>query len=61
MTLDNAIKKSGIGKSLGLPEWPEAGKADASAEPCVLFAIADGLGITPEELIAAMRKEAKSA
>ncbi len=37
MTLDNAIKKSGISKSLGLPEWPEAGKADASAEPCVLF------------------------
>ncbi len=38
MTLDNAIKKKAESANpLGLPGWPEAGKAIASAEPCVLF------------------------
>ena len=59
MTLDNAIKKSGISKSAWF-----AGMAGSGGKPTRLpslasfFAIADGLGITPEELIAAMRKEA---
>ena len=59
MTLDNAIKKSGISKSAWF-----AGMAGSGGKPSRLpslasfFAIADGLGITPEELIAAMRKEA---
>lgn len=58
MTLDNAIKKSGISKSAWF-----AGMAGSGGKPTRLpslasfFAIADGLGITPEELIAAMRKE----
>lgn len=60
MTLDNAIKKSGISKSAWF-----AGMAGSGGKPTRLpslasfFAIADGLGITPEELIAAMRKEAE--
>ena len=60
MTLDNAIKKSGISKSAWF-----AGMAGSGGKPSRLpslasfFAIADGLGITPEELIAAMRKEAE--
>ena len=59
MTLDNAIKKSGISKSAWF-----AGMAGSGGKPTRLpslasfFAIADGLGITPEELIAAMRTEA---
>ena len=58
--LDNAIKKSGISKSAWF-----AGMAGSGGKPTRLpslasfFAIADGLGITPEELIAAMRKEAE--
>lgn len=60
MTLDNAIKKSGISKSAWF-----AGMAGSGGKPTRLpslasfFAIADGLGITPEELIVAMRKEAE--
>ena len=58
MTLDNAIKKSGISKSAWF-----AGMAGSGGKPTRLpslasfFAIADGLGITPEELIAAMRNK----
>lgn len=36
MTLDNAIKKSGISKSAFL-DGRKRGKADTSAEPCILF------------------------
>ena len=48
MTLDNAIKKRMAGSG---------GKPTRLPSLASFFAIADGLGITPEELIAAMRKE----
>ena len=73
MTLDNAIKKSGISKSAwfagmagsggkpasGHSGKPSGGKPTRLPSLASFFAIADGLGITPEELIAAMRKEAE--
>lgn len=38
MTLDNAIKKSGISKSAWFAGMAgSGGKADTSAEPCILF------------------------
>lgn len=65
MTLDNAIKKSGISKSAWFAGMAGSGGKGSGGKPSRLpslasfFAIADGLGITPEELIAAMRKEAE--
>lgn len=59
MTLDNAIKKSGISKSACSPDGRKRGKPTRLPSLASFFAIADGLGITPEELIAAMRKEAE--
>ena len=61
MTLDSAIQRSGISKSAWF-----AGMAGSGRKPTRLpslasfFCIADGLGITPEELIVAMRKEAET-
>lgn len=59
MTLDNAIKKSGISKSAWFAGMAGGGKLTRLPSLASFFAIADGLGITPEELIAAMRKEAE--
>ena len=61
MTLESAIERSGISKSAWF-----AGMAGSGGKPTRLpslasfFCIADGLGITPEELIATMRRESEA-
>lgn len=61
MTLDSAIKKSGVSKSAWFAGMAgSGGKTTRLPSLASFFCIADGLGITPEELIAAMRKEAEA-
>ena len=51
-------RKAESANPLGSPGWLEAVESRRVCRALHPFAIADGLGITPEELIVAMRKEA---